>query len=72
MKSVKNPLVMFLMRYMARLRFPQLFAVTAVVFVVDVLVPDMIPFVDEILLGLLMVLLGSLNAPGGSPPRPAG
>jgi len=42
-----------------RLRFPWLFALTAVVFVVDLIVPDVIPFADEILLGLVTVLLGS-------------
>jgi hypothetical protein len=41
-----------------RLRFPQLFAVTAVIFLVDLVIPDLIPFADELLLGLLTVLLG--------------
>jgi len=48
-------------RIFGRLRFPQLFAVAAVLFVLDLLVPDLIPFVDEILLGLLTLLLGSLQ-----------
>lgn len=53
------PLIRFLTRYLSRLRFPQLFAITAVLFVVDVLVPDFIPFVDEVLLALATLLLGS-------------
>ncbi len=44
-----------------RLRFPQLFTVVLVIFLVDLVVPDMIPFLDEILFGLLTVLLGSLK-----------
>jgi hypothetical protein len=42
-----------------RLRFPKLFAITAILFVVDFLVPDPIPFLDEILLGLATLLFAS-------------
>lgn len=41
----------------ARARSPVLLLVAATVFVIDLLVPDLIPFVDEILLGLVTVLL---------------
>jgi len=41
------------------LRFPQLFVVTVALFALDVLIPDLIPFVDEILLGLASLLLAS-------------
>jgi hypothetical protein len=46
----------------AKLRFPQLFAIAATLFFVDLLIPDLIPFIDEILLGLLTLLLGSMQA----------
>ncbi len=46
-------------RFASRLRFPQLFLFTAALFVLDVLVPDFIPFADEILLALGTILLGS-------------
>jgi hypothetical protein len=46
-------------RYADRLRFRQLFLLTASLFVIDLLVPDMIPFADEPLLGLLTLLFGS-------------
>ena len=36
-----------------------LFALTAVLFVIDLVVPDAVPFVDETLLGLLALLLAS-------------
>ena len=45
-------------RYLSRLRFPYLFAVTAVVFVVDLFIPDLIPFADEIMLGFAAAVLG--------------
>jgi hypothetical protein len=49
----------FLLRFAERLRFPQLFLLTAVLFIVDVLVPDVVPFADELLLGLATALLGA-------------
>ncbi len=48
-------------RFASRLRFPQLFTFFLIVFVLDLIVPDAIPFADEILFGLLTVLLGSLR-----------
>ena len=48
-----------LIAYLTRLRFPALFAIAAVLFILDFLIPDAIPFVDEILLGLSAALLGS-------------
>ena len=46
-------------RFASRLKYPQLFFVTLALFIVDLIVPDLFPFVDEILLGLLTILLGS-------------
>jgi hypothetical protein len=45
----------------SRLRYPQLFLLTAALFGLDLIIPDLVPFVDEILLGLMTVLLGSLQ-----------
>jgi Family of unknown function (DUF6116) len=47
----------FLERFGARLRFPTLFWITATLFVIDLLIPDLIPMADEILLGLGTLLL---------------
>jgi hypothetical protein len=52
------------MRFAAGLRFPNLLAVTAALFILDLIIPDMIPFADEILLGLLSLLLASLKKRG--------
>lgn len=40
------------------LRFPGLFALLATVFVLDVFIPDFIPFVDEIILAILTMIFG--------------
>ena len=57
--------------FASRLRFPQLFLITAGLFLLDLLIPDLIPFVDEVLLGLLTVLLGmwqQKTQPAAKPP----
>ncbi len=46
-------------RFASKLKYPQLFFVTLVLFLLDLIVPDLFPFIDEILLGLLTLLLGS-------------
>ncbi len=51
-------------RFAARLRFPTLFFLTAALFVLDLVFPDTVPFVDEILLGLGTLVLGSLRERG--------
>lgn len=48
-----------LLRWLGRLSYPKLFLLTAVLFVGDMLVPDVIPFVDELLLGLGTLLLAN-------------
>ncbi|MEJ2514698.1 MAG: hypothetical protein P8080_07055 [Gammaproteobacteria bacterium] len=49
------------LRWASRLRFPYLFAITGVLFVVNLFVPDVVPFADEIIMGLVALLLGSLK-----------
>ena len=50
-----------LMSFLESLRFPWLLLVTVVLFLVNVFIPDVIPFVDEILLGLFAVVLSRLK-----------
>lgn len=47
--------------FASTLRFPQLFLITLGLFVVDLLIPDVIPFADEILLGLVTLIAASLR-----------
>ncbi len=55
----RNALVSGVVAYLARLRFPTLMLVTAALFAVDLIVPDMLPFADEVLLGLLTALFAT-------------
>ena len=54
-----NPLLGPLMRWLGRLSYPRLFMVAAGLFFADVLIPDFIPFADELLLGLGTLLLAN-------------
>ena len=47
----------FIARFADRLRFPSLFFLTAGVFIIDLLIPDIIPLADEILFGLGTLVL---------------
>ena len=59
--SAKNAAVGPFLSFAGRLRFPWLFLLTVAVFLFDLAVPDLIPFVDEVLLGLSALVLGSLR-----------
>jgi len=48
-------------RFAAGLRFPTLFLLVAGLFVLDLLVPDVVPFADEVLLALGTLLLASFR-----------
>jgi hypothetical protein len=54
-----NPLVAPLLRWVGRLSYPRLFLLTAALFLADLVVPDMVPFADELLLGLGTLLLAN-------------
>lgn len=54
-------------RFAGRLRFPQLFLATLALFLIDLVVPDLVPFADELLLGLTTLLLGSWKKAGPAP-----
>lgn len=64
---MRTPTALFrggLAAFASRLRFPKLVALITAVFVIDVLIPDMIPFADEILLGLLAAAMASFKKKG--------
>lgn len=55
-----NPLLLPLLNWARKLRYPTLFKLTAVAFAISVLWPfDPIPFIDEIVLGLGTLLLAN-------------
>ncbi len=47
--------------WVVRLRFPYLFLILATLFVINLFVPDVIPFADEIIMGLVTLLLGNFK-----------
>ena len=56
---MSNPVNYQVLKHARKLKFPSLFIITAILFVVDLFVPDPFPFADELLLGLLTVLFGT-------------
>ena len=69
-RGMKHPVVAWVSRFGSRLRFPWLVALTAGLLFLDLLVPDFIPFVDEILLALAtMVLAGFRRKPVSQDPE---
>ena len=61
MKAARTPIAALIARFAGRLRYPTLFWITAALFAFDLVIPDAIPFADEILLGLGTLLLGRLR-----------
>ena len=59
MAKIPNPIVGALVGWASRLRFPVLFVIVALLFLVDLVIPDLLPFADELLLAMLMVLFGT-------------
>ena len=64
----------FVQTTISRLKFPQAFALFAALFLFDLVFPDFVPFIDEILLGLGAALFGMWRerVPVGpvAPPKP--
>lgn len=69
-----------IVKYVGGLRFPYLVAATATLFVVNLVVPDLLPYVDEVLLALVTLILsrvkrrsdmgvGTAGSPGTPLPR---
>jgi hypothetical protein len=67
----KTPLIAAVLRFADGLKFKQLFLVTAALFLVNLLIPDPIPFLDELVLGLLMLMFASWKKNGKQKVPPA-
>ncbi|MFD0738345.1 DUF6116 family protein [Lysobacter koreensis] len=67
-----SPLLLPLLNWARKLRYPTLFKLTAALFALTMLMPDPLPFVDEILLGLGTLLLANWKNRKGTiePPSP--
>ena len=63
MKIPRGPLVAFALRYLEGVRFPYLLGLAGALFVLNLFIPDPVPLVDELLLGLLTLLLAAWRRP---------
>lgn len=63
MALVQRSLVAVLLRFLGRLRSPVLFVLIASLFLLDLVIPDVLPFADEILLGLATLMLARWRKP---------
>lgn len=67
-----GPGAQFVEKTVSRLKFPQAFGVFVALFLFDLIIPDFVPFVDEILLGLGAALFGMWRERVSTPkPGPA-
>jgi hypothetical protein len=66
MAVARNPVIGTVLRFAAGLRFPTLFTIAAALFLLDLLIPDLVPFADEILLGLVTLMLGTIKRSSNS------
>ena len=59
-----------LLRWLGKLSFPRLFLLSTILVLLDLAVPDFIPFADELLLGLATLLLArwKKKPDAGKPP----
>ena len=58
-------------RYGTSLRFPHLLLLTGLLFAADLLIPDGIPFIDEVALGLLTLMFANWRTdPNATPGGP--
>jgi len=63
-RVLPSALVGWFLRYASGLKHPQLFKWICALFLIDLIIPDLIPFVDEILLGLGTLFLGAWKKSG--------
>lgn len=63
-----NPFSISLLNWARGLRYPTLFKLAAGLFLLDVVLPDPIPFVDELLFGLVTLLLANWKNRKAPPP----
>ena len=60
-KVARGGLVGAFLRWASRLRFPYMFGLTALLFALNLFIPDVIPMADEVIMGLVTVLLANLR-----------
>ncbi|GAB2505180.1 DUF6116 family protein [Microbulbifer agarilyticus] len=58
-RVLPSAFVGWFLNYARKLKHPQLFKWICALFIIDLIIPDLVPFVDEILLGLATIFLAS-------------
>ena len=66
----RSPLTTLLNRLLSRMRYPYLFLILGALFLVDLVVPDPIPLVDEILLAVLTFIAATFTTRDNADPEP--
>lgn len=57
----RSPLTALIQRFLPRLRYPYLFLILGGLFLVDLVIPDPLPLVDELMLAMLTFLAATLT-----------
>jgi hypothetical protein len=65
---VSSPLGRVIERFLANLESPKLFKLAAVLFLLNLVVPDPIPLLDEILMGIAALMLARRKKSSATPP----
>ena len=58
---MNNSPVSILMTFANKLKFRNLFLLVVVLFIFNLFIPDFIPFIDEIILGLVAIILANIR-----------
>ena len=66
----RSPLTALVQRFLPRLRYPWLFLILGGLFLVDLVIPDPIPLVDELMLAMLTFLAATLTSRKDEVPPP--
>lgn len=70
MKQPVSPIAALINRLIPGIRYPWLFAILAGLFAIDLVTPDPIPFLDEMVLAVLTFLAASWRTRGSDEPQP--
>ena len=70
MSSTGSPLTTLVNRFLPRMRYPYLFLILGALLLVDLVIPDPIPMVDEILLAVLTFIVATFTTRKDTDPEP--
>jgi hypothetical protein len=65
-----SPLAAFVQRFLPRLRYPYLFLILGGLLLLDLVVPDPVPLIDELILAVLTLVTATLTTRQVTRPEP--